>query len=141
MKENMRSRPFDTCKLCLKKKELLRSHIIPEFMYLDLYDEKHRAIKVDSNLDSGEPYIQKGQREFLLCDTCESHLATFENYAAPLVKSLHNLTAEYTADRYIVRDVDYKTFKLFQMSILWRSSVASIAMFKNVSLGMQEERL
>ena len=30
------------CKLCLKENKLSRSHIIPEFFYKPLYDEKHR---------------------------------------------------------------------------------------------------
>jgi len=33
------------CKLCLKKKDLIKkSHIIPGFMYQYLYDAKHRII-------------------------------------------------------------------------------------------------
>jgi hypothetical protein len=110
-------------------------------MYLDLYDGMHRAVKVTSNPDAGEPYMQKGEREFLLCETCEGHLSLFEDYAAPIVKSLLSLTAENTPDAYVVRDVQYQRFKLFQMSVLWRASVASIKMFQHISLGPHEEQL
>lgn len=38
-----------SCKLCLEEKILLKkSHIIPEFMYKDLYDENHKLISFDN---------------------------------------------------------------------------------------------
>lgn len=137
----MTSRPVGNCKLCQQEKTLSRSHIIPEFMHLDLYDEKNRFLMVESDPDAGERYMQKGEREFLLCDTCESQLAKYETYSAPIVKSLLNLEAESTSDSYIVKDVDYQIFKLFQMSLIWRASVASIVMFRDVSLDFHEDSL
>ena len=110
-------------------------------MYLDLYDEKHRSLSVKSDASSKEVYTQQGEREFLLCGKCEGHLAEFERYAAPIVKSLLNLEAEHAAGYYSVKNIDYQHFKLFQMSVLWRASVASIEMFRKVALGPREEHL
>jgi hypothetical protein len=137
----MTSKPLGVCKLCQQSKELRRSHIIPEFMYFNMYDEKHRSLMVESDVEAGERFKQKGEREFLLCEACEGHIGTFETYSAPPVKSLLDLTAHAESACYIVSDLDYQSFKLFQMSLLWRASVASIAMFRNVSLGQHEERL
>jgi hypothetical protein len=40
------------CKLCLKDKKLVRqSHIIPDFMYKDIFDEKHRLFEVTFTKD------------------------------------------------------------------------------------------
>lgn len=36
------------CKLCLKEKELMFSHIIPEFFYEPMYDEKHRFMQIST---------------------------------------------------------------------------------------------
>ncbi len=137
----MSTRPVETCKLCHEEKQLCYSHVIPEFMYLEMYDEKHRALKVESDPGTRERFPQKGEREFLFCDDCEGRLGKFENYASPIVKSLLALEVEEDDGTYIVRDINYQSFKLFQMSLLWRASVASIDMFGNIALGSHEERL
>jgi hypothetical protein len=61
------------CKLCQLEKQLRRSHILPEFMYENLYDEKPRRfhtlnIDLDDTSKSSKKIEQKGIREFLLCD-------------------------------------------------------------------------
>ncbi len=137
----MSKRPVETCRLCHEEKKLCFSHVIPEFMHLEMYDEKHRALKVESDPDSGEKFLQKGEREFLFCDDCEGRLGKFETYASPIIKSLFALEVEEEDDSYIVRDINYQSFKLFQMSLLWRASVASIDMFGNITLGGHEDRL
>jgi hypothetical protein len=56
------------------RKELRKSHILPEFFYVETYDEKHRAIQVTSQPGEKEMFIQKGEREKLLCGDCELHI-------------------------------------------------------------------
>lgn len=70
-----------TCKLCLEDHDLRRSHIIPEFLFRPLYDEKHRALTFRPDV-TGKRVIQKGIRERLLCAKCESHLGKLESYFA-----------------------------------------------------------
>jgi hypothetical protein len=67
----------DICRLCGKPSPLQRSHIIPEFLYRPLYDEKHRisVVKVGSDRIG---YLQKGFTEALLCFGCEQKLALYE---------------------------------------------------------------
>lgn len=49
------------CKLCLGEKELCKkSHIIPDFMYQDIFDDKHRLLLVQSENGSIQ---QKGIRQ------------------------------------------------------------------------------
>ncbi len=52
------------CRVCLKESKLRKSHILPEFLYEDLYDEKHRALVI---YQKKEKVFQKGLRELLLC--------------------------------------------------------------------------
>ena len=63
------------CKLCLCNKEIRNSHIIPEFMYQNIYDPEPKrfiALTVNSiNLEySRKKFEQKGIREYLLCGDC-----------------------------------------------------------------------
>ena len=56
---------MDTCKLCNKERELRNSHIVPEFFYKEIYDEKHRIFPRKEGRKYGQ--MQKGYREPLLC--------------------------------------------------------------------------
>ena len=86
-----------TCRLCCQEKELRHSHILPEFMYQNLYDNSPKrfyTLNVDlENSDNSKRKIeQKGIREYLLCGDCEVQLSKYENYAAETIyaKNLGN---------------------------------------------------
>ncbi len=75
-----------TCRLCQLPKNLRQSHILPEFMYQNVYDQDPKrfyTLKLDlEEMDRSSSRIQqKGIREYLLCDTCEGKLAKWEDYA------------------------------------------------------------
>ena len=46
-----------------------------------------------------------------------------------------------TDEQPIVMQVDYRAFRLFQLSLIWRASVASRQEFLSVDLGPHEERM
>jgi hypothetical protein len=129
------------CKLCLREDKLRHSHIIPEFLYATTYDELHRAIKVTPDKIDKPPYIQKGLREYILCCDCETQFSKYERYTSGVLASLLSLEPPPRQQFILVSDVDYASFKLFQMSLLWRSSVTTLAGFEAVSLGSYEEDL
>ncbi len=62
------------CRLCLRDRPLRNSHIASEFLYRELYDEKHRAFQADALKGGAPSLIQKGLREPLLCTDCERDL-------------------------------------------------------------------
>jgi hypothetical protein len=130
------------CRLCQSEGELLFSHIIPEFLYKPIRDEKHRYIGIKLTQEPGgsRVLLQKGIREYLLCGDCEQHLAKYERYAAEVLRKLPDTTREPPG---IVRvtGVDYTKLKVFQLSLLWRAGVARQASFQEVDLGSHEERL
>jgi hypothetical protein len=101
-------------------------------MYLPVYDERHRAIMVPREK---EKFHQKGIREHLLCDQCEQIISALETYAAPIVKAIQNLDIKGLGEQYIVNSIQYADFKLFQLSLLWRASIASVSMFQNFDIG------
>lgn len=125
------------CKLCQNEKELCLSHIIPEFVYLPTYDEYHRFSMIPKGKDK---YEQKGIREYLLCNDCDGTIiGKWETYSSPIIKSIQDLKITQYGDQYVIQGVQYAEFKLFQLSLLWRASVASVKLFENVNIGKHEE--
>jgi hypothetical protein len=147
------------CRLCLQEKKLVKkSHLIPDFMYQDLYDESHRfysmvidawwkKILLKSRNHTGE--YEGG----ILCVDCETKvLGLYESYASkamyggtfsrkeenPVCKKYHNSGGpDFTQ----VVNIDYAKFKLFLLSVLWRASISSREFFAEVDLGSDEETL
>ncbi len=145
------------CKLCLNEKELLnKSHIIPDFMYKTLYDDKHRIIRFIPLKIKGKPqsfkYIQNGVYEGgILCEKCDNEIIQkYETYACKILFSKDKLAADIKliCQNYINKDglqytvctnLDYTKFKLFLLSILWRASISKNKMFNEIDLEENEE--
>ena len=69
------------CKLCKKETtKLCDSHIIPEFFYKPIYDEPHRYSVLSTDIDEKNRYKQKGFKEYMLCEKCETKISKCEKY-------------------------------------------------------------
>ena len=129
------------CRLCLKKGEPQKSHIIPEFLYKELYNDKNHMMGITGLGNKGWKPLQKGLRELLLCRACEGFLN--DKYekpflhdwirACPLPKNLK------TNRVYPISIPSYTSFKLFHLSVLFRAGVSTLAEFGSVNLGPHEE--
>ncbi len=128
------------CKLCNAIGALCASHIIPEFLYGPLYDEKHRFSVVTTGV-AKDRYEQRGLREHLLCQKCEQRFARYEKYAAEVMNGRLGHQYRRKGNRITIENIDYRQFKLFTLSVLWRGSTSSLDFFKLVSLGPHQERL
>jgi len=126
------------CALCLQESKLCRSHIIPEFLYTKLYDDKHRIAILGKEFDRTQ-YEQKGLRENLLCESCESILSKYEKYVGRLLDGKVGIRKRQTPRLYTIEEVDYAKFRLFGLSLLWRASVAESDFFVKVELGPHQE--
>jgi hypothetical protein len=81
-----------SCKLCMSAGPLRRSHIVPEFLYKPLYDQKHSFSGI---ADSGRlSTLQIGLRERMLCQDCEARLQKWEDKAARVLRQLPDLSAQ-----------------------------------------------
>ena len=129
------------CALCLQDAELRRSHVIPEFLYEFLYDEKHRFQVLSLLSEQGNRREQKGLREKLLCDECEQKFSVWEHYASLVLKGEVPLTARPKGNIIHISGLDYRRFKLFQLSVLWRFGLSSLQFFEKVHLGKHAEVL
>lgn len=129
------------CALCLQEDELRESHILPEFLYEPLYDHKHRLLVLSTAPDKANSLMQKGLKEQLLCDTCEQKLSIWEGYARKVIRGELPLTMTGEQSLIYIDGLDYKSFKLFQLSIIWRAGVSKQRFFEHVELGPHSERL
>lgn len=138
------------CKLCQQDLPLLKnSHIVPDFMYQDLYDEKHRIMKAKLKDVTARP-IQTGEKESdILCQNCDNViLGSLEKYASDVLYGgrlpNHSFRNEMNQNgvKYVsCTGLDYKKFKLFFMSVLWRFSISNKDFFEKINLGSYEEKL
>lgn len=141
------------CRLCLQVGALSSSHILPEFMYRPMYSKDHKIFAYQEGPNSlRSQLIQKGFRERLLCAKCESYLnrefeqpnvepwealASLDESRAGLKwKDIHFSPTERCT---IIKGINYSSFKLLLLSILWRSSVSSLPEFEEVQLGKHEK--
>ena len=130
------------CRLCLEEKKLRNSHIIPEFFFKLVYDGLHRLNIMSSRCEEKNQFEQKGLREKLLCDDCEKLLSPFEDYARRFFYGGIELQMTKDKNPINIKAVDYHKLKLFQLSLLWRSSVCSHRFFTKVKLpSKHEERI
>ena len=129
------------CRLCLAARPLRRSHVIPEFLFRLCYDELHRGLQIDRR-PIPPRYLQKGWRERLLCDDCEQFLN--EQYEKPMKAQwieAPKLPTKVRTTPVHVQGLDYRTFKLFHLAVLWRAAVASTGDFAQINLGPHAERI
>jgi hypothetical protein len=129
------------CALCLGERPIRRSHIVPEFLYMSMYDDKHRFEQITTIPNESNKVLQKGLREPLLCDDCEGLFAKWERYVSLVLRGGAPIGVRQTNDRLYLSELDYPSVKLLQMSILWRAGVSSLPAFSQVKLGAHAERL
>jgi len=134
------------CRLCQEEKTLCYSHIVPEFLHAALYNQKGggkgHMMAISGRGRHGWKPLQKGLREHLFCKDCERHFN--DEYEKPFraqwcdATPLPNPWTE--PDVYWVK-MDYPSFKLFHLTILFRAGVSSLPTYAAVDLGPHEERL
>lgn len=130
------------CRLCHQEAELRESHILPKFLYQSLLNNNRQIMAITGHGHRGWKPLQDGEKENLFCERCEQHFNQhFEKPFRELwleTKPLPNPWSDSSA-RSIT--VDYSTFKLFHLSVLYRASVTSLPTFDNVELGAHTEKI
>ncbi|MBX7046978.1 MAG: hypothetical protein K1X86_14200 [Ignavibacteria bacterium] len=123
MKKRFNNR--EKCRLCLNEKKICNSHLISEFFYKTFYEkDSHKFVALSPNTEEDDKLIeQKGIREYLLCKECETLLSRYERYAAEVITKIQN-SFDINQAYEIFNDIDYKKFKMFELSILWRASIS-----------------
>lgn len=131
-----------TCKLCHTEQALCNSHIIPEFLWADLYDENHKLIGITGQGRNGWTKLQKGIREKLFCEDCEQYFNEhFEKPFRSLWIERCPLLSPWEKEEILWINVDYSSFKLFHLSVLYRAHVSTLPTFGQVELGPHAEKI
>ena len=125
-------------------------------MYKELYNEEHRFYEfAKKDILEGKklkPFIQIGVFDKnILCSECDNEkLGSLEKYAQKVLfgKNLNKeetpICKNYKVGEYEFsecKNVDYGKFKLFLLSILWRSSITDRPTFNSVELGPHSDKL
>lgn len=88
------------CALCGLSKTLQKSHILPEFLYDEVYDELHSFIVQSTSPTAPAPRRRQGIYEELLCCDCDQRrLGRLDDYAAKVFKGGIELEMTDQADR------------------------------------------
>jgi len=73
---------------------------------------------------------QDGPKVYLLCEECEGRFSKHECKYAGFFNNQLECVYSISEDLVLIKDFDYKSIRLFLLSILWRLSVTSIPNFK-----------
>lgn len=130
------------CPLCVREKVEFhrKSHIIPEWMYDDLYDKKHRMV----NAELDKEFVNRKQKgyyeEYIICTDCEIESQKYDNYASLILtdrtpespvhqavtKTLYEETKNgrnYCFSRW--EGIDFQMFQKFVFICVLRAHLAS----------------
>lgn len=123
------------CALCQLGKPLHNSHIIPEFFYKLIYDNLHRFHVISTDSSKPETFGQKGVREKLLCNACEQKFGRWEKYAKEAFAEGRGIKIVRHNKHFKLENLDYRRFRLFLLSLLWRMGVSELDFFSLTDLG------
>lgn len=134
------------CKYCGNNNKLVDAHIIPESFFRDV-DIDRSGLRIYSSKSSVYPkrapigIYDKN----ILCQECEKKFDTFDDYAARVLLQ-GELKREAIDDEegnlgYYIHDLDYRRFKMFCISTLWRAAISKNEFFNYISLGKHFSQL
>lgn len=144
------------CRLCKSEGKLVKSHIIPKFMFKKMKDEDKVFYHIVHNIDNNDQKIKKTQIEDydknILCENCDNKVlgGIYESYAQKALyggqlpaevspKCINYKNPQDGLEFSICKNFDYKKIKNFYLSILWRASITDRPFFNEVNLGSKHE--
>ena len=120
---------------------LCNSHIIPAFLYKQGYDGNGQILALKKGVIKPKNLQHQEAYEKLLCSECDGKVLN-QKYETPFQKFWYldkTLPTTINKDYLEINNVDYASFKLFHLSILWRASISSLKSYKFVSLKRKHE--
>ena len=126
-------RKFGQCRLCQDDGRLCLSHVYPKFLIKMAKGDDETLHRFSRSPEySYTQLVQDFGKEHMLCSACEQKLGVWEKYAKEVLFDHEFPWVDYEGCYQI--QVDYRLFKLFQLSILWRMAAAQAAPFQSVQL-------
>jgi hypothetical protein len=111
-------------------------------MYASFYNDKGHMMGINGRGRKGWRPLQSGLKQHLFCEECEQH---FNEYCEkPFKRSwvdTNPLPPCWPDQEPVCIQVDYASFKLFHLSVLFRASVTTLPTFSAVALGRHQESI
>lgn len=128
------------CPLCMKEVSQFhkKSHVLPEWMYTECYDRKHKLLEV-SRVNQKVIKKQKGLYGSFMCTECEEETQKYDHYASLILtvrssnsNEYKSIKREYFSEYYRGEKhdfskwekIDFKKFQKFVFSIVLRTHFA-----------------
>ncbi|MBI3217897.1 MAG: hypothetical protein HYZ44_00125 [Bacteroidetes bacterium] len=116
-------------------------------MYKGLLDKNKKIVETNLfNLKEAKYRPTGIYDKSILCKQCDTKIiGALESYAAKILFDKKDLVSTVEEDEHIInlifKGIEYKKFKLFLISILWRASISKQRMFDEVKLGAKYEEV
>ena len=119
------------CALCLKKKTLLRSHIIPRSFFRMAKSGESYLLKLE---EDGCPRGDNADlKERLLCAQCEEFLnVSYERESVAFLTGRSKKEVIRSERGVTLVGLDYRKLYLFWLSVFWRAGVSGLPEFRAV---------
>ncbi len=135
--------PPSLCFLCRSEPPIRNSHVIPEFLYTAIYSgPKSQALKMTASTGKSTP-VQVGFRAPILGKNCEAFVN--DEYEQPFRRMWlddgRSPTVAYSGGIHHIYVPDYRRFKLFLLSVLFRAGVCTVDPYAVVNIGPHENPL
>lgn len=110
-------------------------------MYKGILDKNKKIVETNLHNFKEATYRPTGiYDQYILCNECDNEvIGGLESYAAKYFYDNKDIELTVEEDEHIInlmfKGIDYKKFKLFLISILWRASVSKQKMFDEINLG------
>jgi hypothetical protein len=123
------------CLYCGQTKKLIKAHITPKCFYTAVFDSGEKPTQFSSQPNEYPRDLPIGPYdENILCAKCDNKLGIYDDYAKILL--FDTPTTKIPLSSFIkIETYDYKIFKLFFLSLLWRASISKEPMYEQVKLG------
>ena len=134
----MKSKKIDHCKLCKNLTKLELSHAIPKAVFNYIFrSSSGKAVAINGDLGTDTQYSSESWSDYQLCKICEAKLNTqYDSYGINLLKS--SFDQEEKEHGLTFTNIDRKKFRLFILSVLWRSALSKNLYYKNIKLNIAQ---
>ena len=148
-----RQRPDSPCALCGQVSKLCKSHIVPKSFIREIRAYGERMFWYDLRMTRRPFPMQDGWKEHLLCAACEQRIGRWEQVVCEDLRGKGKATATRkvipydgpiallsTSERptFHILEIErcnYKAWRLFLLSLLWRMDRATLTELATVDLG------
>jgi len=132
------------CRLCLQHKKLVKAHIIPKWVFKNLYPNPKnidaRLIMVDTKTLYSKRKPIGIYDNSILCEKCDGKIGKYDEYAKKIFLDSQLMNHPSLEKAYLTQQVDILKIQLFLISLLWRASISNLREFKKINLGNYEEK-